>query len=62
MYPIAAVVLNLPPEIRYKKENMILLGLWAGKKKDDTFSIYLDTFVKRMNKYCHESNDLGKLI
>ena len=33
MYPIAAVVLNLPPEIRYKKENMILLGLWAGKKK-----------------------------
>ena len=26
-----------------------------------TTLIYVDIFVKRINKYCHENNDLGKL-
>ena len=27
MYPIVGVILNLPPNLRTKKENMILLGI-----------------------------------
>lgn len=33
MYPITGINLNLPPSIRNKKENIILIGLWVGKHK-----------------------------
>jgi len=33
MYPIIGSIFNLPPNIRTKKENMLLLGLIAMKKK-----------------------------
>jgi hypothetical protein len=31
MYPIVAELLNLPPSIRFKEQNIVLVGLWVGK-------------------------------
>jgi len=33
MYPIVGSFMNLPPNLRTKKENMVLLGLFVGKTK-----------------------------
>ena len=32
-WPLQAVVLDLPPHLRYRYENMILLAIWSGATK-----------------------------
>jgi hypothetical protein len=46
MWPIIGVNMNLPPSKRYKKENIMTLGLWVGKKSPNV-SMFLETFLKQ---------------
>ena len=44
-WPILLMILNLPPLLRQKAENIILCGLWYGPKKPDA-SHLLDPVMK----------------
>ena len=39
LWPVALVVLNLPPAIRMNSKNIILGGFWIGPSKPDTKSL-----------------------
>lgn len=43
-WPLLAVVLDLPPNLRYKTENIILLSLWTGPSKPN-WQVYLKSFL-----------------
>ena len=45
IWPIYCVILNLPPELRYKPENMFMVGVWFGKSKPKT-DVFLNHFTK----------------
>ena len=48
LWPILLMILNLPPLLRQKTENIILCGLWYGPKKPDA-SHLLDPVMKALN-------------
>ena len=41
MWPIVAMNASLPPNIRFKRKHMFLVGLWVGSGKP-----YMKTFLK----------------
>ena len=50
MYPIVGGILNLPPHLRTKKENMILLGIIICNKKPDS-NMFLEIFCSNFATY-----------
>ena len=48
LWPILLMILNLPPLLRQKAENIILCGLWYGPNKPDA-SLLLDPVMKVLN-------------
>lgn len=44
-WPIVAVILDLPPTLRYKSENMIFLSIWQGSKKP-AWDVFLQMLLK----------------
>ena len=50
MYPIVGAILNLPPHLRTKKENMILLGIIICNKKPDS-NMFLEIFCSNFATY-----------
>ena len=50
MYPIVGVILNLPPHLRTKKENMILLGIIICNKKPES-NMFLERFCSNFATY-----------
>jgi hypothetical protein len=50
MYPIVGVILNLPPHLRTKKENMLLLGLIVCKHKPN-MNMFLEKFSAQFSMY-----------
>ncbi|XP_060589045.1 uncharacterized protein LOC132744372 isoform X2 [Ruditapes philippinarum] len=45
VWPVYVVVNELPPKIRFRKENRILCGLWFGKKKPN-FTTFFKPFTE----------------
>jgi hypothetical protein len=52
MWPIVAVNATLPPNIRFKRRNMFLFGLWVGGKPKMT--TFLKPFVSDFEKHYKE--------
>jgi hypothetical protein len=46
-WPLSAVVNELPKEIRYKKENILILGLWYGKTPK--MKTFMKPFVEKIS-------------
>jgi len=44
------VLLELPPSVRYKQENMLLVGAWFGGKKPD-FTIFFKALAAELNPW-----------
>ena len=64
IWPFFLVINELPYSQRFKRENMILAGLWFGKTKP-AVNIFLNSFRKSLKKLCRgisvnipNSNDL----
>ena len=55
MHPIVAVILNLPPNLRTKKENMLLLGMFISGEKPD-MNMLLETFASNFAIYFQTGN------
>ncbi|XP_066923710.1 uncharacterized protein [Clytia hemisphaerica] len=49
LWPIYLVINELPPNIRYKSENMIFAGVWYSSAKPVTW-IFLESFVKELKE------------
>ena len=47
LWPVLLQVLNLPPSIRFKAENIIMCGMWYGIRKPD-MKLLLDPVVKTL--------------
>jgi len=57
MYPIVGVILNLPPDLRTKKENMILLGIIICNTKPES-NMLLERFCSNFAIYYKKGIDL----
>ena len=53
LWPITACVLNLPEHVRYKYNNMLLLGLIDGPSEPRRMATYLEPIVKQLNELHH---------
>ena len=49
LWPVLLQVLNLPPSIRFKAENIVMCGMWYGIKKPD-MKLLLDPVVKTLEE------------
>jgi hypothetical protein len=49
MYPIVGITSNLPPNERFKKKNMFLLGLWVGNHHPD-MNMFLQPFLQHFKR------------
>ena len=45
LWPVLLQVLNLPPSIQFKTENIVMCGMWHGIRKPDR-KLLLDPVVK----------------
>ena len=45
LWPVYLVIQNLPPQVRFKGENIILCGIWQGSCKPD-MNLLLNPVVK----------------
>ena len=47
LWPVLLQVLNLPPSIRFKAENIVMCGMWYGIRKPD-MKLLLDPVVRSL--------------
>ena len=50
LWVVMLVLLELPPSVRYKQDNMIILGAWFGGKKPD-FSCFFEPLTEQINSF-----------
>ena len=50
-WPLYLTINELPFELRYRKENILLAGLWYEKKKNQTQIISSINFVRTLRNY-----------
>lgn len=53
MWPVTACILNLPPSLRFKANNMLLLGMWVHRQ-DPYIPAYLKPFLAEWKKAYEE--------
>lgn len=46
-WPITAVIVELPPNIRYNYKNTVLLGLWIGNRKP-TWDVFCAQMIDKL--------------
>lgn len=49
LWPVYLVIQNLPPQVRFKGENIILCGIWQGSSKPD-MNVLLKPVVKSIQQ------------
>ena len=50
MWPIVAFLMNLPPHLRYRPENVLLLGIIAGPSKPSNFNLFLRPVIDELKE------------
>lgn len=53
VWPVYVVINELPPNLRFRRENRILCGLWLGKAKPN-FTTFFKPFTEEIWKLCTE--------
>ena len=48
VWPFLVMNLNLPPELRYKANNFLLLGLSLGPSQPKDMDLFLTPFIKEL--------------
>ena len=54
LWPVYLIIHNLPPQIRFKGENIILCGLWQGPSKPD-----MEILLKLVAQYIEKWREHG---
>ena len=49
LWPVYLLIQNLPPQVRFKGENIILCGIWQGSRKPD-MNVLLKPVVKSIQQ------------
>ena len=53
LWPLYLIINELPTQMRFARENILLLGLWQGRGKPP-FQSFLSTFANEMKKMFHD--------